>query len=894
MKTRDICDRTDKEQADIPRLFCDPATVLVYDFNDTDGLYYMLDHDMGGCLALPFTKTMQTGPGEVLLDGKKISHVVKTLKLGGFTAQWLGIRLRGRIREYGQTGALTIRGFTDTDGLVMETVTLTVQAIQKNEPLKQYAEHEAIARQAAEEGIVLLKNENHVLPLSQTSVLNIFGKGLFEFRVCAVGAGKINARYTVGLREAIKSDNDIRLNTELETFYADGMDKIPDEEMLRRARQLSDTAIMVISRASGENYDNSSEKGAFYLTDAENNLLAAIADDFYHTIVIINSGYPIETGFIDTYDVDAVLYTGYGGMLGGQAVLDVLTGKVNPSGHVTDTWSVEYKDIPAAANFYDCGDGRPVPGADDELWINTVYEEDIYVGYRYFETFKKRIGFPFGYGLSYTDFFAAVNTYRWTKNGLSLEISVKNTGKRPGKYSLQIYTQKPASAIEKPTWELIEFEKTNELTPGQSQHLSLDIPQSRFTVYDDDRAAYILDAGIYKIYAGGDVRSAACVGSFEVEKTKLVRQVENRMQPVMNFTALSQLDPHSAPSGQLFGVTGKRDFSSRVMKHYPIAPWCMESAGNEKLTFKEVLEDETKLPAFILGLPVETLARLAVCASDGWGMEGQGEAGRIYLPEGLGLPKFVVADGNSGVNVKKRNIGFPSGVTLCSSFNKSLMEDVGRVIGEEARELGIDLILAPAFNIHRNPLCGRHPEYFSEDPYLAGKMAGYYCRGLESTGIGGCYKHLMANNAESSRKRNQSVISERAIREIYFKAFEYALEEYEPVSVMTAYNAVNGVFASEDADLLLGLMREENHFQGFFMTDWESYASADIVSMEAAGNTWITPGSEDETYTAPIVQAVQSGQLSVERLRENLFYFMKALLKLQKNSKEVPTYGKGI
>ena len=245
--------------------------------------------------------------------------------------------------------------------------------------------------------------------------------------------------------------------------------------------------------------------------------------------------------------------------------------------------------------------------------------------------------------------------------------------------------------------------------------------------------------------------------------------------------------------------------------------------------------------------------------------------------------------------MKKRNIGFPSGVTLCSSFNKDLMEQVGRVIGEEASELGIDLILAPAFNIHRNPLCGRHPEYFSEDPYLAGKMAGYYCRGLESTGVGGCYKHLMANNAESSRKRNQSVISERAIREIYFKAFEYALEEYEPVSVMTAYNAVNGVFASEDADLLLGLMREENHFQGFFMTDWESYAFADIVSMEAAGNTWITPGSEDETYTAPIVQAVQSGQLRLGRLRENVYYLMKALLKLQKIKDTGETAdGKGI
>ncbi len=184
---------------------------------------------------------------------------------------------------------------------------------------------------------------------------------------------------------------------------------------------------------------------------------------------------------------------------------------------------------------------------------------------------------------------------------------------------------------------------------------------------------------------------------------------------------------------------------------------------------------------------------------------------------------------------------------------------VGEVIGEEAKELGISLILAPALNIHRNPLNGRHPEYFSEDPYLAGQMAGYYCRGLEGTRTGGCYKHLIANNAETSRKRNQSVITERAIREIYFRAFEYALQVHQPVSVMTAYNAVNGIFTSEDSDLIQGLLREECGWQGFVMTDWDSYSTADVVKMQKAGNTWITPGSMDDTYNRRIVEAVKKG-----------------------------------
>lgn len=224
----------------------------------------------------------------------------------------------------------------------------------------------------------------------------------------------------------------------------------------------------------------------------------------------------------------------------------------------------------------------------------------------------------------------------------------------------------------------------------------------------------------------------------------------------------------------------------------------------------------------------------------------------------------------------------PSGTTLCASFDRKLMEQVGKVIGEEARELGIHLILAPALNLHRNPLNGRHPEYFSEDPYLAGNMAGWYCKGLESTGVGGCYKHFIANNAESGRKRNQSVLTERAIRELYFRAFMYALEVHQPVSVMTAYNAVNGLFTSCDPELIQGLLYDECGFQGFVMTDWASYDTADVAETVKAGNAWITPGSSDETYTKKIEEAVQNGSLPLPQLQNNVLWLINALIRLQR------------
>ena len=288
---------------------------------------------------------------------------------------------------------------------------------------------------------------------------------------------------------------------------------------------------------------------------------------------------------------------------------------------------------------------------------------------------------------------------------------------------------------------------------------------------------------------------------------------------------------------------------------------------------------ERKEHDWIDDLSVRELARLSVCGSHGWGMHEKGEAGRISKIEGYDIPDYVVADGNNGVNLRRKNIGMPCSNTICATWNAPLAYAVGQVIAEEAKENDIQMILAPALNLHRNPLNGRHPEYFSEDPLLGGIMAGNQAKGLEDTGISGCMKHVIGNNCEASRKCNQSIIPERAMRELYLKTFEIAFGVHKPDSLMTGYNAVNGCFCASDEELIQGIFRKEFGFDGFFMTDWCSYDSAGVIEPVAAGNAWITPGSKDDTYTSLIEDGAADGRIDLARLRENVRSIMKIVMK---------------
>lgn len=867
----------------------DPVLILreqpiTYDSDDIDGQLAMLDRAFSGCIVLPFSKVMNPNvPGRILLNEQQVEYCLKPLAAAN-GAWLLGIRVAGIANRYDTCYALHIEGFADVEGNKMQPLNLELKTKPKLEIQPGFEEHENIALQAAEDGIVLLKNEKNALPFPP-GVLNVFGKGLHLFRTGIVGAGKINPRYVVNFKEAIRNSDLYHLNEELADFYATGKDKIPSAGMLQQAYQQNSSAIIVLTRESGENLDNSSKKGEFYLSDDEEKMIQTVTQTFEHTIVILNVPYPIDVTFAEKYHVNALVYAGMGGMLGGQALLNVLSGTVNPSGKLPDTWAKDYFDIPSSKNFYDCATDGPRLDADIDVWLDTVYEEDIYVGYRYFDTFGVAPAFPFGYGLSYTTF--------QLKNGkVSLEenrkihchVVVTNTGNRAGKEVVQVYIGKPDKTLEHPSKELVGFEKTRQLEPGGQQEFDFLIPFHHLTCYDEKQAAYIMEKGTYQVYIGTNVADAKKADEFIIEENIVIKQVKNRMVPVKSPKTLSKFDPQTTyPSGDSSGikeniheVKPKRNIKTDITFHDFVNQ-------QEKVSFEDVVKNPDLVNAFVFQLSERELCRLTVCDSSGWGMQDTGVAGRLSKPDGCNIPQFTVSDGNSGVNVRSKNIGFPITATCCATFDKQLIRDIGRVLGEEASDLNVDLMLVPALNIHRNPFNGRHAEYFSEDPYLAGVMAGNYCAGLEETGVGGCYKHCLANNCETSRKRNQSIITERALREIYFRAFELAMEVHQPKSIMTAYNPVNGVHAAADQEMIRGLFREELGFEGFVMTDWNSYDSCDIVEMVAAGNNWITPGSSDDKFTKPLEDAIASGTLSVECLRQSVSYLIKAVAKLQRN-----------
>lgn len=802
---------------------------ITYNIDDIDGRMYMLEHRFSGCLVVRFTKEMdETVYGKVTCDGKELPKgIIKYINTA--RAQMFGIPVRDTLTEYDKVYTLRIEGFKDTDGNMMEPQEITVRTLPKTMPDPAYEQHDYIALEAAREGIVLLKNDNNVLPLHPDE--EIWVEGINNFRLGAAGAGRINPRYRVDFKRGI---------TEYSKF---------------QISENAKTGIIVISRPSGENIDNNAIKGEFYLTDEEEKLIADLSRKYNKTVAIINSGYPMDLRWIEKYNINAVLWCGFPGMLGGKALVEILDGRINPSGKLSDTWSMDYFDIPTGANFYRPTDADSVLDSDSPYFIDTYYEEDIYVGYRYFETFNKPVAYPFGFGLSYTDFSIDAQF-----KDMKITVTVNNIGKVSGKEVVQVYAKLPDGKLEQPSKRLVGFVKTSLLSPEEEESFIIEITEDRLTSYDTEDAAWIMEEGTYEFFVGNSVKNLVKCGEITLQETKKVKQVDNLMSPPVPVDILSKKNP-KFPEGLHSGL--KENAKELTPK------------GSRKIyAEEEIIHDD-----FVSKLTVEELARLSVCASHGWGMQNTGEAGRIFRLDKYDMPEFVVADGNNGVNINKPNIGMPTSNLVCASWNKDLAYEVGRVIAEEAKENGINMILAPAMNIHRDPLNGRHPEYFSEDPYLAGVMAGYQSKGLEDHGVSSCIKHAVANNCESSRKRNHSIVSERALREIYLKVFEVAIGVHKPDSMMTAYNAVNGVFTAEDEEMIQGIFRKEFGFKGFVMTDWNSYDTADIVSAIQAGNCWMTPGSKDDTYVTPIVEGVKEGKIDLERLRSNVRYMLRVVQK---------------
>ncbi|MBR2080636.1 MAG: glycoside hydrolase family 3 C-terminal domain-containing protein [Oscillospiraceae bacterium] len=728
-------------------------------------------------------------------------------------------------------------------------------------------EHLALAQKIAEEGIVLAKN-NGVLPLARGAKIAVFGKAQTDQVMVGTGSGTVRTASEVtvldGLR-ACEQAGDIELFAPLSAYYEDFVQRQRDavtektelslkqlgktapakgedakvmcgkwaesdvpEALLRDAAAFTDTALYVICRTAGEYADRFDEPGDVRLSAQEAAHIAALEKSFRKVVIVVNSGGMIEAGWMRRDTIGAVLFVYTPGMMGGAAIANILCGKVNPSGKLADTVAAELEDYPSTAAYL----------ASDDY---SDYEEDIFVGYRYFETIPgaaEKVVFPFGFGLSYTTF--ALETLEASEeNGeITVRVRVKNTGKLPGKEVVQLYHGAPQGKLGKAAKSLAAFQKTTLLAPGAEEELTLRFAVKDMASYDDEgvrqKSAFLLEQGEYPVYVGTSVRDVTQCFTYTVsEAFRVTEQLAERCAPCFLPRKL-QADgtylqlPIRIPQAQKF------DPPAAITEEKP--------AVTAKLC--EVAEGKLSLNSFVKQLSDAELLRLlggvdntGCCQTFGFGDM-----------EKYGIPAIMTSDGPAGVRTKKESgvltTAFPGESLVASSWDPKLAYEMGEAIADEIKENNMYAWLAPALNIHRNPLCGRNYEYYSEDPLLSGKFAAEAVLGCQSRRISACPKHLACNNKENNRKDCDSRVSERALREIYLRGFRIAVEEGKPKMLMSSYNLLNGVRAGESFDLLTEILRGEWGFDGVVVTDWSNHGNH-TMETKAGGDLRMPVGNRD-------------------------------------------------
>lgn len=683
-----------------------------------------------------------------------------------------------------------------------------------------------LIRQCGADGIVLLKNENHTLPLNKADVVSVFGRCQNDWFYVGYGSGgDVHPPYQVSLVEGLRNGG-IAVNETLAKVYSDWCTH-PDhlanhgwwghwpyyhEEMPLTQQQVSDaalnsnTALVVIGRAAGEDRENTLTAGSYYLTQTEKDMLGLVCGAFEKVAVILNCGSVMDMSFVREYKISAVLYAWQLGQESGNAVADVLSGKVNPSGKLTDTIACSYADYPSSPYF-----GNKA---------FNYYTEDIFVGYRYFETFHKDVLYPFGFGLSYTDFEMTTESVSRKAGQTELRIRVVNTGKVPGREVVQVYCSPPEGKLAKPRKVLAGFAKTGLLAPGESEIVSVCVRDMDFASYDDcgdsgHKDAFILEAGQYRLLAGNSSATEEVVFRFEIEKTVKLCQCKEVCIPEEAFQVLTDRG-----MGQV--SAGKRCLKGRILRNLPKE---IPVTGDLGIKLSDVKAGKYTLQQFVAQLTDKELSDLTRGEGGMGSVLGTvGNAGAFGgITEELrskGIPAIITADGPSGLRVKKYTSLLPCGTAIACTWDTDLVESLFQKEGEEVSHFGVDVILAPGINIHRNPLCGRNFEYYSEDPYLTGKIAAAAVRGIQKGGVSACPKHFACNNQELGRNRNDSRVSQRALREIYLKCFEICVKEAKPQNLMTSYNKINGVWSHYNYDLVTTVLREEWKYQGNVVTDW--------------------------------------------------------------------------
>ncbi len=736
--------------------------------------------------------------------------------------------------------------------------------------------HIQLSREAACEGTVLLKNNDSILPVKKGTKVAIFGKAQIDYVKGGGGSGDVHCEYVRNIYEGVKTKQTIEVFDELSLYYKGYVEKaykvgetvgrltepeIP-EELVKSAAKFTDTAIITINRYSGEGWDRRGDgtDPYFELSVQEKNMVNTVCDNFDKVIVLLNTGAMIDTSwFADNNKIQAAIMIWQGGMEGGLAVADILTGEVTPSGKLVDTCAISLADYPSSEGFHE---------SDDYV----KYTEDIFVGYRYFETvpgMKERVVYPFGYGLSYTEFEIKNTSAHTVGNNILVSADVKNIGEYWGKEVVQVYYSAPEGKITKPARELCAFRKTKLLAPGESETLMMCFDINDMASYDDrgdvEKSAYVMEAGEYKIFVGTSVRDAKEIEfKYELKENKICKKLTEYCKP-------TNLGKRLTATGEYIDVPDE-EYTPKTFACTYECDIKIPEDGTEKKQLIDVVNGEISLDDFISQLSDDELLSLLV------GQKNTGVAntdGMGNLPE-YGIPAPMTVDGPAGVRIKPytgvRTTAFPVATMLACTWNPDILERIGVAGALETKENNLSMWLTPALNIHRSPLCGRNFEYYSEDPLVSGKMAAAMVRGIQSQRIVATPKHFACNNKETNRKESNSILSERALREIYLKGFEICVKESDPKLIMTAYNIVNNVRASENAELITGILRGEWGYNGLVTTDW--WNTAEKSAEVKAGNDIRMPSTTSDRKQKYI------DTISVKNTRNELAICVKRLLEM--------------
>ncbi|MDO3411522.1 glycoside hydrolase family 3 C-terminal domain-containing protein [Saccharibacillus sp. CPCC 101409] len=741
-------------------------------------------------------------------------------------------------------------------------------------PLKGFAE---FSRTVAAQGAVLLQNEGRALPVQADENVAVFGRVQLNYYRSGTGSGgSVHVSHTSNLLDGLRSQSSIEVNEELASVYTKWIEENPfdnggggwaaepwhqkemplTDELVAEARAKSSKAIVVVGRTAGEDQDNADAPGSYRLTPEELDMLTQVTNRFEQTIVVLNVSNIVDMSWVadagHKHPIAAVIYAWHGGMEGGNAIADVLSGAVTPSGKLTDTIAYSIEDYPSTSNY----------GNE----FKSVYEEDVYVGYRYFETFHpEKVQYEFGFGLSYTTFDQVTEDAKTVqKDGaewIELGVNVTNTGNTfEGKEVVQAYIEAPQGKLGQPVKKLVAFGKTKSLQPGQSERIVLSFPVDKLASYDDAGAtghahAYVLEEGTYLLHVGTSVKRTAEVQvdgaeGYIVSELRVVQQFEEAMAPVEDFMRIKPGGRREDGSYELTSEdapTRKVDMAQRIQDRLPQS---FAQTGDKGIKLRDVKDGKAGMDDFVAQLSDDELATL---------VRGEGMSSPLATPGtasafggvsdallGYGIPVACTADGPSGIRMDsgQQATQVSIGTLLAATWDTALVEELYVLEGQELLLNNVDALLGPGLNIRRSPLNGRNFEYFSEDPIVSGEFAAACVRGIMQGGSNATLKHFACNNQEQYRSKVNAVVSERALREIYLKGFEIAVREGGANSIMTSYNPINGHWAASNYDLNTTILRGEWGFDGIVMTDWWA-----IMNDSANG------GEADRTKTNFMVRA---------------------------------------